>query len=258
MTVRVDWTQYAALVGAGFAAGLTGSIAGLASLFSYPALLAFGLPPVSANVTNTLAMFATTVGSASSSRLELRGQGRRLLFLTSLAGIGGAIGAAILLTTPDDVFESVVPFLIALGSVLLLARNPLRRAADRRAAKRPAARVSPAFVLAVISVGVYGGYFGAGAGIIMLSVLSLAAVEPLAVTNAVKNVVTGGANLVAAVAYVFVAPVHWVAAGTLAVGLVIGSWIGPAVVRRVPATPLRVAIALAGLGLAVHLWLGRA
>ncbi|GAA0450205.1 sulfite exporter TauE/SafE family protein [Streptomyces olivaceiscleroticus] len=251
----------ALLLAAGIAAGLAGSIAGLASLFSYPALLAAGLPPVAANVTNTVALFSNTVGTAAGSRAELRGQRRRLMRLACVAALGGAIGAALLLGTPSSAFELAVPWLIALGSVLILVREPLRRLIAKR---RPGGGTNgdpdgsalPGLPMtgAVLLVGLYGGYFGAAAGVLMLAVLSLSAAEPLPVTNAVKNIVTGAANVTAAVAYAFLAPVDWMAALTLGIGCLVGAWVGPAVVRRVPETPLRVAVALAGFGLAWSLW----
>lgn len=253
----MDAASTGLLLLAGVASGLAGSVAGLASLFSYPALLAVGLPPIVANVTNTVAMFSTTVGSAAGSRAELRGQRPRVARLVALAAAGGSLGAWLLLSTPASAFELVVPWLIALGSVLLLVRDPLRRFADRRAPGGVAGAARTGLPLAgtVLLVGLYGGYFGAAAGVLMLAVLSASASEPLAVTNAVKNLATGAANVTAAVAYAFLAPVHWLAAGALAVGCLAGSWIGPAVVRRLPEKPLRFAIALAGLGLAGHLWL---
>ncbi|EHR60038.1 sulfite exporter TauE/SafE family protein [Saccharomonospora cyanea] len=246
----------ALLLLAGVAAGLTGSIAGLASLFSYPALLAAGLPPIAANVTNTVALFSTTVGAAAASRRELRSQRARLVRLALLAVVGGSVGAVLLLSTPPEAFEAVVPWLVALGAGLLLARDRLRAMADQRAAG-PTSAILPAIpaMIAVVLVGVYGGYFGAGAGVLMLAVLSVTATEPLPVTNAVKNVVTGAANVTAGVAYAFLAPVDWVAAVALGAGALVGAWIGPAIVRRVPERPLRIAIAVAGFGLAGHLWL---
>ncbi|MEU9190340.1 sulfite exporter TauE/SafE family protein [Streptomyces sp. NPDC048484] len=241
------------LLAAGVASGLAGSIAGLASLFSYPALLAAGLPPVAANVTNTVALFSNTVGGAVGSRAELRGQRGRLIRLGVTAALGGAIGAALLLGTPSSTFELVVPWLVALGSVLILTREPLRRLTARF---RPETASVPRLPLAcaVLLVGLYGGYFGAAAGVLMLAVLSLSATEPLPVTNAVKNIATGAANITAALAYAFLAPVDWNAAVTLGLGCFVGAWMGPAVVRRLPEAPLRVAIALAGLGLAWTLW----
>ncbi|MFG2788439.1 sulfite exporter TauE/SafE family protein [Streptomyces sp. NPDC048419] len=247
------------LAAAGVASGLSGSIAGLASLFSYPALLAAGLPPVAANVTNTVALFANTVGTAAGSREELRGQRRRLVRLSLLAAAGGAAGAALLLGTPASAFEGVVPWLIALGSVLILVRDPLRRLTASRpeltgGGTRAGTWALLPSALAVLLVGLYGGYFGAASGVLMLAVLSLFVNEPLPVTNAVKNIATGAANAVAALAYVFLAPVDWRAAAALGLGCLVGSRIGPVVVRRIPEKPLRIAIALAGLGLAVSLW----
>lgn len=243
------------LIGAGVGAGLVGSVAGLASLVSYPALLLAGLSPLAANVTNTTAMFATTVGATAGSRPELRGQGRRLLALAGQAVTGGAIGAVLLLTTPAAAFEAVVPWLVGLGAVLLLARNRVAAWSRRRSVGRPG-RTEGLWGAAVVLVGVYAGYFGAGAGIIVLSVLSLRTSEPLAVTNAVKNVTTGVANLVATVAYVFLAPVDFGAAAALALGAVLGSGVGPRLVRVLPETPLRLAIGVAGLGLAGWLMAG--
>ncbi|MGW2830921.1 sulfite exporter TauE/SafE family protein [Streptomyces sp. NPDC001286] len=240
---------------AGIASGLAGSIAGLASLFSYPALLAAGLPPVSANVTNTVALFFNTAGTAAGSREELRGQGRRLARLALLAAVGGSVGAALLLGTPSSAFERVVPWLIALGSVLILVREPLRRLTEGRLAEGGGLRTALPLTCAVLFVGLYGGYFGAASGVLMLAVLSLSADEPLRVTNAVKNIATGAANVTAAIAYAFLAPVDWRAAAALGLGCLVGSRVGPVVVRRLPERPLRIAIALAGLGLAGSLWL---
>jgi uncharacterized membrane protein YfcA len=244
---------------AGLGGGLTGSVAGLASLVSYPALLAVGLPPVVANVTNTVAMLGTTAGSVAGSRPELVGQGRTLLRLSLLTGVGGAVGGALLLVTPSDTFEVIVPWLIALASLLLVVAPRLRRWAERRAessgAGRGATPLGPLTLAAAFAVALYGGYFGAAAGVMMLALLSVAWSQSLARSNAAKNVAGGAANVVAAVVFAFVAPVNWVAVAVLGAGLLVGSRTGPAIVRRVPATPLRIAIALAGLGLAVSLWL---
>ncbi|GAB3674752.1 sulfite exporter TauE/SafE family protein [Angustibacter aerolatus] len=243
-------TAHLLLVLAGLGAGFVGTVAGLASLVSYPALLAFGLPPLAANVTNTTAMTTVLAGSAVGSRRELRGTGRRLLLGSLCAGAGGALGSVLLLRLPASAFEAVVPWLVALGSALLLARDRVRAwAAARRPTPDHVGRAWP-WGVAVAAVGVYAGYFGAAAGIIMLAVLSLRRTEPFAVTNAVKTIVTGAGNLVAAVVYVLVAPVEWSAVLALSVGLLAGSWLGPQVVRVLPERPLRVAVALGGFGLA--------
>ena len=252
--------KFALLVLAGVGAGLTGSIAGLASLVSYPALLALGLTPLAANVTNTLGLLANGAGTALGAGDELSGHGRRLATLSLWAGAGGAVGAGLLLIGSSRTFQSVVPWLIAFGAVLLVLRDPLRAWLDRRRMVESidAARRKPSWrrLLPVALVGIYGGYFGAGAGIIMLAVLSLETLEPLPVTNAIKNISLTASNAVAAVIYAFLAPVHWAAAAALAIGVLAGSSIGPAVVRVIPDTPLRVAVALAGLGLALALFFG--
>ena len=232
----------------GVGAGLTGSMAGLASLVSYPALLAVGIPPIAANVTNTVALLSSTAGTAAGAREELRGHRRRLVRLSVIAGAGGLGGAVLLLATPSKAFELIVPGLIVLGAALLLLRDPIRRWAGHRSPSPPVLGGT------VFLIGVYGGYFGAAAGVLMLAVLSVAATEAHAVTNAVKSIALGAANLAAAVIYALVAPVDWPAAAVLAAGCLVGSWLGPALVRRTPERPLRAGIALAALALAAYLW----
>lgn len=241
---------------AGVGAGLTGSVAGLASVISFPALLAFGLPPVTANVTNTVALFGVTGGTIAGSQRELRGQGRRLLKLVGVSVLGGAAGAALLLLTPAEAFEAVVPWLIAFGSILLLARDWVRAWVVARSGSQSSGNGIHRRLmwgLVVLALGVYGGYFGAGVGIIALAAMALERIEPLAVTNAVKNVATGAANGTAAIAYVVFAPVDWAAALALGSGAILGGLMGPAIVRVAPETPLRWLVATAGLLLA--LWL---
>ncbi len=245
--------EFALLVLAGIGGGLTGSIAGLASLVSYPALLAAGLPPVAANVTNTVALVLNGVGAISASGPELRGQGRRLLRLTGGAVLGGAAGAALLLLTPSDAFERIVPWLIAGAAIALLVQRPPRELAERGAAAHPTHQ-DPWWLPAVVAaVAVYGGYFGAAAGVMLLALFLLSTGEGLAVGNALRNVVLGAANLTAAIGFAVFAPVAWSAALPLAIGLFVGGRLGPRIVRRAPQPLLRRLIALAGLGLAVHL-----
>ena len=245
--------EWALLVLAGVGGGLTGSIAGLASLVSYPALLAVGLPPVAANVTNTVALVLNGAGSVSASGPELKGQRARLLRLAAGAVLGGATGCALLLLTPSDAFERIVPWLIGGAAVALLVQRPPRELAARGAAAHPTHRDPWWLPLAVAAIAVYGGYFGAAAGVMLLALFLLSTGEGLAVGNAMRNVVLGLANLTAAVGFTVFAPVAWSAALPLAIGLFIGGRIGPRVVRRAPQLLLRRLIALAGLGLAVHL-----
>jgi uncharacterized membrane protein YfcA len=245
--------EFGFLVLAGIGAGLTGSIAGLASLISYPALLATGLPPVTANVTNTVALVLNSVGSVSASRPELRGMRRRLVPLAVAAVLGGALGAVLLLVTPPGAFERIVPFLIAGASAAILVQRPPRELAAEGALHHPGHDDPWWLAAGTFAVGIYGGYFGAAAGVLLLAMYLLGTGEGLPRGNAMKNVILGVANAVAAVGYVVFASVAWSAALPLAIGCLIGGRIGPAVVRRSPQGALRRVIAFAGLALAVHL-----
>ena len=247
--------EFGLLVLAGIGAGLVGSVAGLASLISYPALLATGVPPLTANMTNTVAMVFQGLGSISASRPELTGQGRRVLRLVGASVLGGAAGAALLLLTPSSAFERIVPVLIAGASVAMLVQRPPRELAVEGARKHPGrTHDDPRWLpLGTFAIAIYGGYFGAAAGVMLLAMLLLGTGEGLPRSNAMRNVVLALANSVAAVAFIVLAPVAWSAVLPLAIGLFTGSRVGPWVVRRAPQTTLRRLIALAGLGLAVHL-----
>lgn len=245
--------EFVVLVLAGIGAGLTGSIAGLASLISYPALLAVGIPPVTANVTNTVALVLNSVGSVSASRPELTGQARRLLPLAGAAVLGGMTGAALLLLTPSGAFEKVVPFLIAAASATILVQRPPRELAAEGAAHHPDHRDPRWLPFGTFAIGIYGGYFGAAAGVVLLAMYLLGTGETLPRGNAMKNLVLGVANAVAAVGFIVFSSPAWSAALPLAVGLFAGGRLGPRVVRRAPHTVIRRVIAVAGLGLAVRL-----
>jgi uncharacterized membrane protein YfcA len=238
------------LVLAGFGGGLSGSIAGLASLISYPTLLAVGLPPVTANVSNTVALVFSSAGSTLGSRPELTGQRARARQLALIALAGGIVGGLLLLATPSSAFALVVPWLIGLASIgILIRRRP------ERMAPHPAHPPTGSLSAGVFLIAIYGGYFGAGAGVLLLSLLLFATAEPLPRSNAMKNLLLGLANGIAAVAFVAFGPVRWSAVVPLAVGFLAGGRLGPIVVRRAPAGPLRVVVACAGVGLAVHLGL---
>ncbi|HYO01245.1 MAG TPA: sulfite exporter TauE/SafE family protein [Mycobacterium sp.] len=246
----MGWWDAALLFVAGIGGGLVGSIAGLASLTTYPALLLIGLPPVTANVTNTVALVFNGVGSVSASLPELRGQRSALKRLVPAALVGGAAGAALLLAIPAKGFENVVPILLAASAVLIALPERDRVAGAPRGASRILLEG-----IAVLAICVYGGFFGAAAGVLLLALFLRTGSESLARANATKNVVLGVANGVAAVIFIAFAPIHWLAVAPLGVGCLLGSRLGPAIVRRAPATPLRLMIAAAGLALAVKLGL---
>jgi uncharacterized protein len=237
------------LVGAGLVAGTVSAMAGGASLLTFPILLALGLPPLAANVTNTTGLVPNSVGAALASRLELEGQGSRLAYLAVPTVLGAGAGATVLLTTPPGIFEAVVPFLIA-GSALLLLGQPwiVARAGHRLLRSDRRGLWASAFV-----TGLYAGYFGAAAAVLFMALVGLFSTESLHRLNAIRNVLIGVANAVAAVIFAFVAPVHWDAAGALALGSLVGGMAGARLARRVPARQLRVGIAV--VGLAVAAWI---
>jgi uncharacterized protein len=235
----------------GVAAGIVSTVAALASLVSYPVLLALGLPPLTANVTNTVSLSFTAVGAAAGSRPELAGQGARVRRLGLVTALGGAAGAAILLLTPAKTFEAAAPVLIGGASlVLLLQPSPGDATALGAGREHSWPRLAALFFVAV-----YVGYFGAAGGILLLAVLIPMLSQPLARTNAVKNVINGLANGVAAVGFAAFGPVRWAAVLPLGAGFLVGGWCGPALVRRIPARLLQILIALAGIGLAIKLGL---
>lgn len=238
------------LVLAGAGSGVVGYVSGLASLVSYPTLLGCGLPPLAANVTNSVALTGVTMGSVTSARQELRGMRRRLITFGALGLAGGTAGALLLVRLPPGVFAAVVPWLVAFGSVVLLLRPWLRRWHAGRLSER-----HPAVLAVVGAVTVYCGYFGAGAGVLLLATFGAVLPDRLARLAALRSAVVGVANTTAAVIFVATGLVDWSAAVPLGLGAVVGSAFGPPLVRRLPETPLRIGVALAGLVLAVKLFL---
>lgn len=235
------------LLAAGFGSGLIGYLTGLASLVSYPALLAVGLPPVAANVTNTVALVAVGAGATTNSIREITGEGRRIIPLTVAAVAGGLIGAVLLLAGPAETFEAVVPWFVALAALALLLQPWLRTLGGD--VDRPRT-----YIAAMVVVAVYGGYFGAGAGVAFLALTLLCTSETIWRAQLFKSYFLGVANLVAALWFIAVGTVDWWAAAIMAVGMFVGGWCGPPVSRRIPASVLRIAVAAAGFGLAAFLW----
>jgi uncharacterized protein len=242
--------ETAALIAAGVTAGLIGTAGGITSSVSYPALLAVGLPALPASIANNIALVACWPGSALASQPELSGRGSWLWRWSLVAVAGGGTGAALLLLTPDRAFARIAPFLIATGSLVLLFEPRLTAWRQSRHAGRTA--VPLAAGLFVISV--YNGYFGGGAGIMVLTLMLVLVEQQLASANALKNMLIGAAQVICAVVYVSAGTVIWAAAAPLGIGMLAGSTLGPRVVRHLPTRLLRVLIVLVGLTLAVWLW----
>jgi uncharacterized membrane protein YfcA len=242
------------LLVAGVVAGVATTAGAIATLISYPALLAVGIPPLTANITNAVAVVGTGITSGLASGPELAGTGARLRRWL-LPSVGGAlVGAALLLSTPEGVFTWVVPVLVATAALVLLAQP--RIAAARLKVREEGGREWLPFGL--FAVGVYNGYFGAASGIMLLALLMLTAEPALVRANALKNVLLGIGDVVAAGVFLVFGPIDWPAALSLGAGFLVGGAIGPRVARRAPAGALRVAISLAGLVLAAGLFLSAA
>ena len=237
---------------AGIGSGLTGYGAGLASVVSYPALLAVGLSPLAANATNTAALSGVALGGVGSARVELTGQRARIIRFGLAGVVGGAVGAALLVLLPESTFAAVVPWLVLTGAVVLLLRPWLQRLHRGRFPEN-----GPLVVAVVGLITVYGGYFGAGAGTLVTAALALVLTEPLVRVTALRAVVLGLANLVASLVFVARDLVVWTAMLPLAVGMVVGGALAPRLLRRLPEVAVRVAVAAAGIGLAVFLLTAR-
>ncbi|ETY75561.1 sulfite exporter TauE/SafE family protein [Lactiplantibacillus fabifermentans] len=239
------------LLPVGAIAGIVSTVGGLASLVSYPALLALGLPPVTANVTNTAGLVFTGVGSAIASRRELKGHARDLLMLLPLTIIGCIAGALLLFAIPAATFQKVVPFFILVAGILILIPRHLP-------AEQPVTTgfswVTVAAWLGVFGVGVYSGYFGAAGGVLMLSMLAVISDAPFAEYNAQKNLALGAANCVSTVVYAMQMRIPWSWVLPLGIGFLIGGLVGPMIVRWLPDRLVKLVIGIAALGLAGSLF----
>lgn len=244
----MDPLTAAALAGAGVVAGTVNTIAGAGSLLTFPALLAAGLSPLSANVTNCIGMVPGGFSGAYGMRDQLHGQRSTLLRWAAWAAVGSVIGAGLLLALPSSAFDRVVPVLVA-GAGLLVLAQPWVVRRTRRAQGDTSRASGPA----VGAVSVYSGYFGAAQGVMFLGVLGILAPQSLRRTNAAKNVLAVVGNGAAGIVYAVAAPVDWIAAGLLAVGSAAGGPIGAALSKRIPAAPLRVGIAAVALVVSARL-----
>ena len=233
-----------AIVAVGLVAGTINTIVGSGSLITFPTLLAFGFTPIVANVSNTVGLAPGSLSGAIAYRRELEGQRPRLVVLGTASLAGGITGAALLLALPGSVFRHVVPALILLACVLVALQPRLSRLlADRDHAPRHGG--VPLF-LSIYATGVYGGYFGAAQGVILMSLLGIFLDDHLQRLNAAKNVLALLTNAVSAVVFVIVTHIAWEAAVLIAAGSVVGGQVGGVLGRRIPASLLRVVIILVG------------
>ena len=241
--------EIAAILLAGVAAGTINTVVGSGTLITFPTLLAFGVPPVTANVSNTIGLVPGSVSGAVGYRRELRGQRGRLLRLGSASLLGGVVGAVLLLALPAAAFNAIVPVLILAGCVLVLLQPMIARRVAISAAVRGRVHEHGAFWVwvMVMLTGVYGGYFGAAQGVLLMAILGIGIQDGLQRLNGTKNVLAGLVNAVAAVIFIAVADVDWLVAGLIAVGSVIGGQVGATVGRRLPPLALRLVIVAVGV-----------
>jgi uncharacterized protein len=239
-----------AIFGAGLAAGTINTVVGSGSLITFPTLLAVGYPAVVANVSNNVGLVPGSLSGAIGYRRELAGQRHRVVKLGAASMAGGLTGAILLLALPGSVFKRVVPALILLACLLVAIQPWLSRLlADRRSTGNGGV----ALWTTVYLTGVYGGYFGAAQGIILLALMAIFIDEDLQRLNGAKNVLAGLVNGVAALVFLVAAHVAWAPAGLIALGAVIGGQVGAKVGRRLPAQLLRAIIVVVGLVVSVKL-----
>jgi uncharacterized protein len=263
----VTWLELLALLGAGAAAGLINTVVGSGTLITFPVLLAFGVPPVVANISNTVGLTPGSLSGALATRVGLAGQRTRVLRFGVASLVGGVVGAVLLLRLPSAAFAAIVPVLIGIGCVLVVLQPWLsRRLAERRAhlEEAPPAHGSVWLWLGILVTGVYGGYFGAAQGVLLLAILGIGLAESLNRINAVKNVLALIANAVSALLFVLLpltpwadpgARINWLAALAIAVGAVLGAQLGGRVGRRLPPLVYRVVIVVVGVAAIIGLLL---
>jgi uncharacterized protein len=237
-----------AVAAAGAAAGASNSIAGAGSLITFPTMVALGLPPLSANVTNTVGIVPGYVGGVLGYSDLLRQQGERFARLLVPMLIGAVAGTAALLLTSDAAFEAIVPALITASCLLLLFQPRLTTRLSHAGNEH-----SPYLTAGIVFCGAYGAYFGSAVSILLFAILALFVADTLQHLNAMKIVLVGCSNLLAALVYAFLAPVEWRYALTLMVSSLAGGRVGAHLARRIPADPLRITIAVFGLVVAAVL-----
>jgi len=237
-----------AVAAAGAGAGAANSVAGGGALITFPTMVALGLPPLTANVTNTIGIVPASVGGALGYRDLLREQGERFARLLPPLLLGAVAGSAALLLTSNEAFEAIVPVLIAVSCLLLLLQPRLVPHIAHAGNER-----SPYLLAGVAFCGAYNAYFGSAVSILLFAILALFVADTLQHLNGMKIVLAGCSNLLAAVIFAFLAPVEWSYVAVLMVSSLIGGRVGAHYARRIPSDPLRISIAVAGLLVAVVL-----
>ena len=246
------------IVAAGVAAGAANAIVGAGSLITFPTLLLLGYPPLIANVSNTIGLVPGAFSGAIGYRRELAGQRSRARPLLIAAGLGGLTGALVLLILPPSAFARIVPVLILIACGLVAIQPRLSAWVLERRARSETVHTGggPLLIVGVYLTGIYGGYFGAAQGVILIALLAILVDDDLQRLNGLKNLIATVINAVAALIFIAVAPVAWEAAILLAIGSTVGGQLGAFVGRRLSPLVLRGAIVVIGTVVAVRLWIG--
>jgi uncharacterized membrane protein YfcA len=269
--VSHDLLQALAIFAAGLAAGTINTVVGSGTLITFPTLLAFGYPAVLANVSNNVGLVPGVASGVHGYRAELVGQRRRILRLGSASLCGGLVGAILLLVLPADAFKAIVPALIGIARLMVIFQPRLARWVAARQRTRAGATVpaivepapvsrepvlqlgGPVLWVLVFLSGVYGGYFGAAQGVLLIGLMGVAFTDSMQRINAVKNVLAGLVNGIAALVFIIATHVDWGAAGLIACGSVLGGQIGARIGRKLPPWGLRTVIICVGVAALVKL-----
>ncbi|GAA4014893.1 sulfite exporter TauE/SafE family protein [Allokutzneria multivorans] len=246
------WWHAVVIFVAGVWAGTINTVVGSGTLVTFPVLVALGYPPVTATTSNAIGLAPGTISGAIGYREELRGQGPRLLRFSIASLLGAICGTVLLLSLPKDAFEAIVPVLVGMAVVLVIVQPRVAKWVASR--KRTAATGGGALLLFLIFlIGIYGGYFTAAQGVMLVAVMGMLMTEPLQRLNGIKNVLSAVVNVVAGAIYAFVAPVSWPVVGLLAAGSVLGGVLGAKIGRKLSPTVLRGVIVVVGVAAVIHL-----
>ncbi|WAL65374.1 sulfite exporter TauE/SafE family protein [Amycolatopsis cynarae] len=251
----MSWWHALLILLAGVWAGTINAVVGSGTLVTFPTLVALGYPPLTATTSNAIGLAPGTISGAIGYRHELAGQGRRLVRYSVPSLFGALGGTALLLSLPPNAFEAVVPVLVGIAVVLVIVQPRVAVWVARRRERHPDAPAhgGPLLMALIFLIGVYGGYFTAAQGVMMMAVMGMLLTDSLQRLNGIKNVLAAVVNVVAGTVYAFVAPISWPVVGLLAVGSTVGGQLGARIGRRLPPAALRAVIVVVGLAAIVQL-----
>jgi uncharacterized membrane protein YfcA len=253
----VSWWELLLIALAGGGAGLINAVVGTGTLITFPTLLALGVPPVLANVSNSIGLAPGSLSAALASKPDLVGQRARIIRYGIASLLGSIVGAVLLLWLPPSAFKAIVPVLIGVGCVLVIIGPWLTRRIAARRERLGVTDVSavgpPWLFFAIIFTGMYGGYFGAAQGVLVMAIMGVAVAETLPRINGLKNVLVMIANAVAGIVFVIISEVDWWIVLALAVGSVLGAQVGARIGRKLPPIVYRVVIVTVGVAAIIFL-----